>query len=547
MAEPTDKLTRFRLGGLRWVAEPWLEGALRERIGPNLGRLEQAGASLVKRSTTRAVYRLELGGRAVFVKHHLLRSLAERLKYLVLRSRAASEWAASRALAERGIPAARAVAVAERRAAGILCEAVLITEDIAGARPLSAVIGEDLGRAPTGESFRRKRRLLRAVAELVRQTHESDVFHRDLHGGNILVRNGDLFLIDLHRVSLGPVSVSQRAANLGQLLAYLPGLLSPGDRMHVVRSYLGDDFAGASLHDLARAVGRHEVRFRERRYASRAKRCVKRSTRFRGGRIDGLRAHRRVDIPADQVVEAIRKHRTTDRVLKQDHRSRVTVVDVAGRPVCVKEFIRPGLLQRLGALVCGSKARRAWLGAHALAVRGMGTPPPLAIAEAGGRSYFITEFVEGAAQFKHYVAERCRPGPGEPARRWHRFVRRAAEFVRRLHDQRVYHRDLSAKNILVCQEDDDWQFLLVDTSDVRRRRAPSLREKVRNLGQLGQIYVQPARSDRLRFYRQYTRGRPQLDDPELLEQIDAISRARHEHWLESDEAKRLGHQPESDQ
>lgn len=545
MPEQTAKLTRFRFGGLNWVAEPYAEEMLRSRILPGLEHPEDAGAETVKRSTTRAIYRLEAEGRAVFIKQHRLRSARERLKYLVVRSRAAAEWATSRTMALRGIPVPRAIAFGERRVAGILCEAVLITEEISDARPLSEVLEKDFAPGTTGTAFRSKRALLRAVAELIRRTHESDVLHCDLHGGNILVKDESLFLIDLHRTRLGPVSDRRRAANLGQFLAFLPDLLSPGDRMHLLRSYRGDDDSEPSLREFARSVGRFATRVRERRYVSRAKRCVKRSTGFRHGRVQGLRVHRRADFPADLVGEAIEKHRTAEAALKEDHRSRVTAVEVAGRPVCVKEFARPALLKRIADLARGSKAMRAWLGAHALAVRGIDTPRPLAMAEAGGRSYLLTAFVSEATELKHFAARHCRPGPGEPARRWHRFVRLAAEFVRRLHDHRVYHRDLSAKNILVREDGEGWQLLLVDTGDVsRRRRPPSLSERVRNLGQLDQIYVKPARTDRLRFYRRYSRGRPEFDDPALLARIDAISRERHEHWLESEEAKRVGADPE---
>jgi serine/threonine protein kinase len=119
-----------------------------------------------------------------------------------------------------------------------------------------------------------------------------------------------------------------------------------------------------------------------------------------------------------------------------------------------------------------------------------------------------------------------------------------AEFVRSLHSHRIYHRDLSAKNILVTEDDTRPRFWLIDVSDVRRR-PPSLRRRIRNLGQLDQMYVKPSRTDRLRFYRHYARGRPELVRRDFLAEIDAISRARHEHWLESDEAKRFQEQHEA--
>ena len=526
MHDPDSNLARFQTHGMRWVAESTFESTLREVIIPHLGALESAGATAIKHTMTRSIYRLEHEGQAVFIKHHKVRSLGERLKYVLLPSRASVEWDVSRAVAERGFPVTRAVAFGERRVAGVLTEAVLVSEAVEDAAPLSNLLRE-------------RRELLGKAAHLIRRMHDANVLHRDLHAGNILVRDSELTLIDLHRVALGrAVSERKRVASVAQFLAAIGPLLSEGNQLLFVREYLGPDATQQEIDRFTGTVERAAAGLRERRYASRTKRCVKRSTGFRRSRVRGMVVYRRADFAAELVKKAVEQHNQGGsgvKVLKSDRRARVSVVELADerrpRRLCVKEFYRPRPPQRLGDLFRGSRARLAWLGSSACRVRGIPTPKPLAMAEAGPRSFLITEYIDNARQLNDYTADHGRPCGKEATRRWHRFIREAADFVRLIHDHRLRHLDLSAKNILVRERGDGWEFYLLDVSDIRLWRAPSLRFKIKNLGQLDQSYVKPSRTDRLRFYRHYSRGRPELGRPEFLAEIDAISRARHEHWL----------------
>jgi tRNA A-37 threonylcarbamoyl transferase component Bud32 len=81
-----------------------------------------------------------------------------------------------------------------------------------------------------------------ALADLVARMHEAGVTHPDLHGGNVLVRDGspsDLVLIDLHRMGRHRhLSLRQRAANLAILLQDRLELTRPTDRLRFLRRYV---------------------------------------------------------------------------------------------------------------------------------------------------------------------------------------------------------------------------------------------------------------------------------------------------------------------
>ncbi|MFO7900113.1 MAG: lipopolysaccharide kinase InaA family protein [Planctomycetota bacterium] len=528
-AKPPGSTVTLTAGGLHWVAEPDFAPALSDLVVPVLRSHADQDETTVKRSLSRAVYHVPIDGDGVYVKHHHPRSGLERLKYLVLRSRAQAEWTAARTMLDRGIPVARPLAFGERRVAGFLREAALVSEAVDNAAPLS----EALGRAGRSD-------LIEHVAGLVRRMHDNDILHRDLHGGNILVRGDDLFLIDVHRVTINrPVRRRARAWNLGQLIAFLGDRMDEADHERFIRAYLGTDATPEKVDRLDVAAHRQAEKIRERRYVSRTKRCIKKSTGFRRERVDGMTIYRRADIPTDAVTAAIEQHHSTvadegpGEMLKSDGRTRVTRVPAranGGGPLCVKEFRRPGILKRIHDRVRGSPARRAWIGSNACRVRGIPTPRAAAMAEDGPRSYFISRHIEGAVSLYDYVTDHCRPEPGGKTRRWRRFVRKVADFVRDLDRHRLWHRDLASKNVLVRESDDGWQIYLIDIGDIRRGRTPSFERRLRNLAQIGDAWVRPTRTDRLRFLRRFAAGDDRWLDRDVMAKIDAISRDRNRYW-----------------
>jgi len=125
-----------------------------------------------------------------------------------------SELVLHRQLAAAGVPVAEAVGcVVQRRLSG--WRGFLLTREEEGACDLEAWLyaGPQRGKfAPAG--------VLQRAGRAVRRLHDAGVSHPDLHPKNLLLlRSGDVLLIDLDRAPLspGPLPEPQRLANLARL------------------------------------------------------------------------------------------------------------------------------------------------------------------------------------------------------------------------------------------------------------------------------------------------------------------------------------------
>jgi hypothetical protein len=138
----------------------------------------------------------------------------QKIKTLVVPSKAAKAWRGARALAAAGIETPRPLAYLERRSGGTVAESFFIAERVPGLPEIRALFRDP---GPAG-----LHPFLDALAGSVASLHRAGLLHRDLSDGNILVRassNGYGFVyLDTNRVRLRKhLGASARARNLVRL------------------------------------------------------------------------------------------------------------------------------------------------------------------------------------------------------------------------------------------------------------------------------------------------------------------------------------------
>jgi tRNA A-37 threonylcarbamoyl transferase component Bud32 len=429
----------------------------------------EAGGQIIKENQGRTVWRVPVGAPAFYVK---------RFPPEIFRDRARKEAALLRELDGEGIPCPKVVAWA-RDSAG----SYLLTEEIEGARPLRALLAQG---APERSS------LLRSFGALARRLHDRGIEHLDFHVGNVLVKEGELYVLDVHRARRGRPSRTRRLEGVAFAALSFVDLVPLTGLLRFLRAY------GVKSREEIVEVCRRLRRRREQYFRGRDARCLKESTGF--GREEGIYYRKGVDLAS--VRAAVR---AGGRPVKGSASERVEVLPGG---LFVKHTSR-------------ARALRTWKNAHALEVRGLPTPR----LRACGPGWVVGDWID--APNVGDLAQGAWSAMSRQAR--NAFLSGLARLVRRLHELGVYHRDLKSSNIL----SGPGGCLFVDLDAVRLGRPVSPRERTFNLAQLS-ASVSPAvtRADRLRFLQAYL-GRDQAPGRRRkvwIGQIMTLTRERRHLW-----------------
>lgn len=163
------------------------------------------------------------------------------------------------------------------------------------------------------------------------------------------------------------------------------------------------------------------------------------------------------------------------------------VAGLAAR-VVVKRFDPPSGTRAVRERLCGSRGRKAFEIACALAAAGVPTPAPIALLEADGRLFLVTAAVEASRPLREVVDGLL----GAPERR-RPYLESSARAARALHDAGWLHHDLTLGNFLVCGPESAPRVLLIDLNRARQVGAPSMRARARDLARLRACECGPLR------------------------------------------------------
>ncbi len=500
------------------ISKSQLKGWLREDLIDSLPPLffedpvlsvEQAGGRVVKESSLRwaALFSLP-DGKRVFVKRDKTKGWAEALKFLLLSSKGRKEWFIAYQLRKKGLPVPGPLGWMERKRRGLVKENYYLSEAIGSGTSLMDTF-ESKGEIP-----------IEPLAKAVKGFHDAGLFHKDLHGGNFLWDGESVFLTDLHRAEiLRSLSLDQRLWSLSQLFHSLRFHGKGDDLLGFLDVYFAaDPLYVRRKENCIRKILSSMEDLRKRWWKSRTKRCLKESTEFSVKRAKGLTIYHRRDFPLGRIEEVVRRHETLVQekpadLLKHAPESIVSLVQGGDGNICVKEFRYPRRIDRIKDLFRNSKGRMAWIAGNGLKIRGI---PSLKVMASVKRkngpgireSFLLMEASEQGREMDRYLLK----GFVNFQRR-RLFVKTFARWLSCLHERDVYHRDMKTCNIVVSEEEEGWKFRLLDLEDVRLDHRVDERDLFNNLLQINtSIPRRIGRTDRLRFYREYDRIHPVVQD-----------------------------------
>ncbi len=492
--------TSFSLNGISWLVVPGEEQEIRCAFG-NKPKDER----LLRVTPHRRVIWREGERRALVVKHFNHTGLWNLLKLILRGSPATLEWKSLHEARHRGLTVPRPIALGRGR--GVLSrEGLLVIEALDDTVDL-----EDYLFGPARLTGIQHREVIGRIANFIRQAHDLGIYHRDLHLGNILARdNGrEIYLIDFHRVEfLRSLNPAMRWHNLAALNGGCTKA-SKTDKIHFLKTYftvpspLAFDFKS-----LAARLEREGRRHRSRIWRSRIKRCLSENREFMRVDFEGYSGVVRRDYGDKVTHGALRSARklftqSGGSLVKNSRTTTVGTLPLTAGTLYIKRYNFQGIGYALKDLFRSSRARRTWVAANALRMREISVGLPVAYLEQRRlgfllESFVITEAVVGESLTTALLDMRFLEK--------RKLVRGLAQFVRRMHDRQVSHRDLKGANILVQRQlPDKFCFSIIDYDGVkigrvfRRRQAKDLARLVRSLISCPAF----TRTDLMRFLQSY--------------------------------------------
>jgi tRNA A-37 threonylcarbamoyl transferase component Bud32 len=185
----------------------------------------------------------------VVVKQYRNRTRRDRLKRRLQGSKAEKSWRIAHALLAAGIATpAPVMRIESASAAGPSLYVCRYLPDVIEARYLFRAANTGKNKGEEAERFSKVDfpAFVEALGRTARRLHDAGFWHRDLSGGNLLLRfdtdgrPAEIHLVDLNRTRMGrPPSVSERLRDLSRL-----ALFNPEHQELLLRSYWGEPARG---------------------------------------------------------------------------------------------------------------------------------------------------------------------------------------------------------------------------------------------------------------------------------------------------------------
>ena len=483
------------------------------------------GGRVIKESRLRWAALLTLpDGQRVFLKRDRTKGWLESFKFLVLPSKGRKEWLIAYRLRKKNLNVPRPLGWMEKTHRGFVKESYYFSEAIGSGTSFI----DDPAKAAEGSS-------IEELAKIVREIHDSGLFHRDLHAGNFLQDGPSLFLTDLHRAEiLRSLSPDQRLWNLSQLFHSLRSVWGEGERLRFMEKYLkGSPLSLEKKEVLFQRIKSFMVRLQERQWKSRSKRCLKESTEFSIEKERGVHVYHRRDFPLDRLGKVLEEHlqgvkEKPSMLAKYSPEIVVSILKDGENRICVKQFRYPRFWDVFKEHFRRPKGRKAWLAGNGLKARGIPSLLPLAFVETKNwfgweEAFLVMEAHEMGREMDRYMLEGLKD-----FRRRRLFIKAFGRWLSHFHKMNIYHQDMKTCNLLISEKGENWDFHLLDLEDVRLDERVDEGKLFKNLLQLNTSTPRLfTRVDRFRFFREYLKSNPIVKEEKIfLKRLIGESRKR---------------------
>ncbi|MFA5554209.1 MAG: lipopolysaccharide kinase InaA family protein [Phycisphaerae bacterium] len=293
--------------------------------------------------------------------------------------------------------------------------------------------------------------IIAMIAKELAKLNNAGVFQKDTHLGNFLIRNEDVFALDVGQMTFSSKALS-RNISLKQLAA-LSAFFAPDgeDLLRLCREYAeirNWDLNKTDLHAVKKCIAarrKKEIARGLKKAVRTSKRYVKISEKGYKGVFDRKFYE---SIEPLSFIRQIDKLMSNGKILKDGNTCYVSQIRFSGIELVIKRYNHKGFFHAIRNSIKGSRASKCWLNGHLLAMLNIPTPKPLAFFEQHEglvirQSYIITEYIDCPK-----LSEILRQ-PDTDTEKKQRLKKLAAVTVDKMHRNKITHGDLKHSNILI--------------------------------------------------------------------------------------------------
>jgi len=317
------------------------------------------------------------------------------------------------------------------------------------------------------ETDEKRSELLKRTAVVIAEQHETGLKQTDLHLGNFLISDNDIYTIDGDTVDTGqtgtPLPKAMSLNNLGLFLAQLnpnfDHLFSAVFQAYAAKRSWPPD---SSLFNQLLKEVKLQRKNRSKKYLHKIFRectsfvCYKSwssymvcDRNFYYGEMKKLLSD------PDSAIGS-------SRLLKNGNSSTVALAEANGKLLAIKRYNIKNFGHALKRCPRNTRAWSSWLNAHRLELLGIPTPKPIAFLESRwgpfrSTSYYISEYIDGTDLYRLITSDRSKEINIES------LSIRFGKMFKALADANMSHGDFKATNFIVADE----KLYIIDIEGMR--------------------------------------------------------------------------------